>query len=219
MNGYLATIVRFRAEARQPAVIARPGCRSCPSPLRLGLFPLLLLLALATPASAQDDPASRATPGLFPAGLDQTVYKGLVGHALDAIPMDPSQRVGLQRANAVVSGTYLGRSLTVLAGLTNPVLLIGGFIWGIWAASNITPPQTGMNLAAAAGPSGEAAAAQERLVQRPAPPAALDGKSANTGSEPILVSSISAREEAATIVSRPLVVKIWLPLRSSTPPH
>ena len=59
-------------------------------PRRLSLFPLLLLLALATPASAQDDARARRSPAcIFRQGFDQVVYKGLVGNVLDAIPMDP----------------------------------------------------------------------------------------------------------------------------------
>ena len=102
-------------------------------------FPLSLLLALATSASAQDDPRTLAAPGVFSQGLDQIVYKGVVGNVLDAIPMSPLDRLDLQRTNAVLSNTLFGRSLAVLAGLSNPVLLLGGFVWGMWGASQIKP--------------------------------------------------------------------------------
>ena len=66
-----------------------------------------------------------------------TVFKGVVGKALDAVPMDPEERVVLQRTNAVISSTMTGRSLSVWAGLANPILMIGGLVWGVFAASNI----------------------------------------------------------------------------------
>jgi len=69
--------------------------------------------------------------------LDQVLYKGVVGNLLDAVPIDPDRRVELQRTNAVVSSVFSGRSLAVLLGVTNPVLMVGGLVWGIWAASNI----------------------------------------------------------------------------------
>jgi hypothetical protein len=65
------------------------------------------------------------------------VYKGLVGKALDAVPMDPNERTVLQRTSAVVSGTLTGRSLAVWAGLTNPIFLVAGLVWGLFSASNI----------------------------------------------------------------------------------
>jgi hypothetical protein len=87
-------------------------------------------LVLAIPARAEDPPQ-------LPAVVVDVVYKGIVGKALDAVPMDPDQRVMLQRTNAVVSSTLTGRSLAIWAGLTNPLLLIAGLVWGIYAASNI----------------------------------------------------------------------------------
>ena len=71
--------------------------------------------------------------------IGDMVYKGIVGKALDAVPMDPDQRVTLQRTNAVVSNTLAGRSLSVWAGLglTNPILLIAGLAWGLYAALHI----------------------------------------------------------------------------------
>jgi hypothetical protein len=189
------------------------------SPRRLTLCPLLLLLALATSASAQDDPRSRAAPGVFPQGLDQTVYKGLVGNVLDAIPMDPSDRLDLQRTNAVVSNTLFGRSLAVLAGLSNPVLLLGGFVWGMWAASNIKRAEAGMKLAADSGQSGGGAATQERIVALLDRSSAVDDAPANRVPEPILVSSISAEDSIVAAVSPRHVIKIWLPQRSPMLPR
>jgi hypothetical protein len=181
-------------------------------PLRLSLFSLVLLLALARPASAQDNTDSRA--GSLPQGLDQTVYKGLVGNVLDVIPMNPSDRLDLQRTNAVVSNTLFGRTLAVLAGLSNPVLLVGGFAWGMWAASNIRPATAGMKASTGAGESAGAAAAHERMVALLERTAAMEDPPAKTAPGPILVSSISPGDAAALAPAH--VVKIWLPQRSVT---
>lgn len=81
-------------------------------------------------ARAEDEPLS-------PPAVADAIYKGVVGKALDVVPMEPEQRVALQRANAVVSNTLTGRSLSVWAGLTNPILLIGGLVWGLFAATHI----------------------------------------------------------------------------------
>jgi hypothetical protein len=184
-------------------------------PLRLSLFSLVLLLALARPASAQDDTASRA--GALPQGLDQAVYKGLVGNVLDVIPMNSSDRLDLQRTNAVVSNTLLGRTLAVLAGLSNPVLLVGGFAWGMWAASNIRPATAGMNAGTGAGQSGgNAAAAHERMVALLGRASAMDDPPAKSSPEPILVSSISPGGADAAALAPAQVIKIWLPQRSLT---
>lgn len=189
------------------------------SPPRLSLFPLLLLLALAPPASAQDDPGSRAVPGVFARGFDQVIYKGLVGNVLDAVPMDPSDRLHLQRTNAVVSNTLFGRSLAVLVGLSNPVLLLGGFVWGVWAASNIKPAEAAIKLAADPGQSGGDAATQERTVVLQERSSAGDDAPAARVPEPVLVSSISAGDSDLAAHSRPQVIKIWLPERSSLLPR
>ncbi|OGA37903.1 MAG: hypothetical protein A3G24_04965 [Betaproteobacteria bacterium RIFCSPLOWO2_12_FULL_62_13] len=91
---------------------------------------LAACLLLAIPARAEDAPRP-------PPDVGDVVYKGVVGKALDAVPMDPDERVALQRTNAVVSGTLTGRSLSVWAGLSNPILLIAGVVWGLYSASNI----------------------------------------------------------------------------------
>lgn len=91
---------------------------------------LAACLVLALPARAEEMP--EAVPD-----LPDVVYKGVVGKALDAVPMDPEERANLQRGSAVVSGTLGGRSLAVWAGVSNPILLIAGFVWGLYSASNI----------------------------------------------------------------------------------
>jgi hypothetical protein len=111
------------------------------SVMRTALFAACLLL----PAVAWAEDA----PEPLPAVAD-VIFKGVVGKALDVVPMDPGKRVVLQRTNAVVSSTLTGRSLAVWAGLTNPVLLIGGLLWGLYAATNIQPdaakPKAGTTL-------------------------------------------------------------------------
>lgn len=184
------------------------------SPLRLNLFSLPLLFAIASPVSAQDALDSRALAAVSPLGFEQAVYKGLVGNMLDAIPMDPSQRVGLQRTNAVVSNTFLGRSLTVLAGLSNPVLLLGGFVWGVWAAANIKQPEAGLKLAAEPGRFGAATAAHERLLVLLAPGSAAEGAPAADAPAPVPASWISPVDSVAAALPPLRVVKIWLPQRS-----
>lgn len=81
----------------------------------------------------------RANDALALPMVGDAIYKGVVGKALDAVPMDAERRVALQRTNAVLSNTLTGRSLAVWAGLTNPVFLIAGVAWGLYAASNIKP--------------------------------------------------------------------------------
>jgi hypothetical protein len=91
---------------------------------------LAACLLLATAARAENAPQQ-------PRAVVDVVYKGFVGKVLDAVPMDPDERMILQQTSAVVSGTLTGRSLSVWAGLTNPILLIAGLAWGLFSASNI----------------------------------------------------------------------------------
>jgi len=182
----------------------------------LALRPTLfaLLLAFAAAASAQNHRDSLAGSGVFPQGFDQTVYKGLVGNVLDAIPMDASKRLDLQRTNAVVGNTLLGRSLAVLAGLSNPVLLLGGFVWGVWAASNIKPAATVSEPKADPSQPERVAATQARHIALLDHALRADNAAANSLPEPILVSSVSAEDLDAAALSRSHVLKIWLPQRA-----
>jgi hypothetical protein len=101
-------------------------------------------MCLVLPAAAGADNALKT-----PLAIPDAIYKGVVGKALDAVPMDPERRVLLQRTNAVASGTLTGRTLSVWAGLTNPILLVGGLVWGLFAASNIKANEAGPAPAAA----------------------------------------------------------------------
>ena len=96
------------------------------------IVPALLALCLLLPAAA-----GLADDAPVPPVVTDTLYKGVVGKALDALPMDPEHRAVLQRTNAVVSGTTMGRTLSIWVGLTNPFLMVGGLIWGIFSATNI----------------------------------------------------------------------------------
>ena len=186
------------------------------SPVRLRFY-CPLLLALASSAGAQENPDLRAASASLPPALDQSAYKGLVGTVLDAIPMDPSGRLGLQRTNAVVSNTMLGRSLNILAGMSNPVLLVGGFVWGLWAASNIKPEKASMNFAADSGLSIGLDAAQVRPLAFHDPavaPIAADEAYARAGPEPVRPDSIPAAGTNAASHSQSRVIRIWLPQRA-----
>lgn len=97
------------------------------------IFAVCLLLAIEAQAQEVSQP---------PSDMPDMLYKGFVGKALDALPMDSEKRVILQRTNAILSGPLTGRSLSVWAGITNPVLLIVGVVWGIYAALNIKAPET-----------------------------------------------------------------------------
>ncbi|MEQ1774014.1 MAG: hypothetical protein ABL891_09550 [Burkholderiales bacterium] len=95
------------------------------------------LLLLAFSARAQE-------AAKLPPTVPDVIYKGIVGKALDAVPMNPEKRLVLQRTNAVVSSTFAGRSLAAWAGLSNPVLLAAGVAWGIYSAMNIKAAQADM---------------------------------------------------------------------------
>ena len=99
-------------------------------PITRAIF-LSACLLLATGARAQEVVATAAP------AVNDVLYKGVVGKVLDAVPMDPEDRVALQKTGAVVSGTLTGRSLTVWAGITHPILWVAGVAWGLFSASNI----------------------------------------------------------------------------------
>ena len=178
------------------------------------LTSFLLLLAIATAASAQEYPGAQPGAGVFPQGFDQAVYKGVVGNVLDVIPMNPSKRLDLQRTNAVVGNALLGRTLTVLAGLSNPVLLIGGFVWGVWAASKIRLADSGIKPIADQKQSDIGSSAQKRLVELLEPSSAADEVPANRELVPTLASATPVETLDVAALSRSHVNKIWLPQHS-----
>ena len=95
-----------------------------------------LLLILAPLGLAAEDAIA---PGAAPSELQELFYKGIAGRALDLVPMDPEERLALQQTNAVVSNTLSVRSFAVWAGFTNPILMLGGLVWGLFSASQIKP--------------------------------------------------------------------------------
>lgn len=106
------------------------------------------------PPLANPVPASRAAVELYernaPAAADKSaaaipdiVYKGMIGKALDSVPLDASTRTGLQQANAIVGNSFLGRSLAALTGIGGPVLTVAGLVWGIFSAQKIAAMQSG----------------------------------------------------------------------------
>jgi len=102
------------------------------------------VLAAALMAAVTHARADELEPTLVPAParpLEQIIYKGVTGNLLESIEMDAEERVTLQRANAVISNPLSARSLGMLLGISNPVFLVGGLVWGIWAAANIEPPK------------------------------------------------------------------------------
>jgi len=185
-------------------------------PARLILMPLWLL-AFAGAASADDPRGSSTDRSAAPQKIDQVLYKGLVGSMLDAVPMSPSDRLDLQRTNAVVSNTLFGRSLAVLAGLSNPVLLLGGFAWGIWAATNIRPAQAGSALADHPVQAEADAGTRKREPALPLehPSSAAQAATADAPQRTFLADTNPAVGSGTTGGSRPRVIKVWLAQRVS----
>jgi hypothetical protein len=84
---------------------------------------------IAPVAPEQQVEPARAVPDI--------IYKGIAGKVLDAMPLEPSTRTTLQRANAVVSGAATVRTIGALTGLGGPLLTIAGLIWGIFSSRQI----------------------------------------------------------------------------------
>ena len=177
---------------------------------------LLSCAICASTAAADSDSRRRVAADAPDKEFDQIFYKGVVGNVLDGIPMDPAVRVNLQRTNAIVSNTLSGRSLAVLAGLSNPALLIGGIFWGVWAASKIEPKGDGTNAFSEPRLYDANIAPQHGLV------ASLDGPpDAQAAVVNRLLDAVSETPIATAESSRPprvrsSVMKVWLPQRASS---
>jgi hypothetical protein len=87
--------------------------------------------------SAPEKPAAPAR------ALPDIIYKGIAGKVLDAMPIEPSTRVALQRANTVVSSAFTARSLAALTGFGGPLLTVAGLIWGIFSSRQIDAAPAG----------------------------------------------------------------------------
>lgn len=92
------------------------------------------LIALMASSAHGEEPSP---PSITTQPLSQTIYKGVVGTLLDEVPIDAERRHDLQRGSAVISNTLSGRSIAVMLGVANPVLMAVGLAWGLFAASQI----------------------------------------------------------------------------------
>jgi LysM repeat protein len=120
------------ASAAAGDIAAEDGVRSSPDSVeraRAGLA----LYQQAAPAAAPKPPSE----------VPDMVYKGVVGKALDMVPLEPSTRTGLQQASAVISNAFAGRSLAALTGFGGPLLTIAGLLWGVFSAQKISAEQSG----------------------------------------------------------------------------
>ncbi len=131
--------------------------------------------------------------------------------------MDPLKRVDLQRTNAVVSNTFTGRSLSVLIGLSNPLLMIGGLVWGFWAASNINPVAIVTKVTAHPVNAGARVETEERFVAFADSSPVEKGPAADPVARTSTVVLNSFAGSGTPEVLRPPVIRIWLPQRSGDP--
>lgn len=172
-----------------------------------------LLLTLADSAWADDVLNSPVAPDASSQPTAQVIYKGVIGNVLDTLPMDPVNRVDLQRANAVVSNTFSGRSLATLIGMSNPILMIGGLVWGLWSASNIQPVAVETKAAFKPVDAGIRVETEERGVtfaeSSAAEKAPAAGRVARTSSLAMNAFAGSGTSEDP----HPPVIRIWLSQR------
>jgi hypothetical protein len=113
-------------------------------------------------AQSQGD---ETAPETGPSTAAQTVYKGVVGNLLDAVPLDPENRVQLQRFSAVVSSPLSGHSLAITLGIAAPPLMVIGLLWGLWSANQIQPADTVADRSRAGGSQNAAAAPHSIATQ------------------------------------------------------
>ena len=121
------------------------------------------LIGLTAMGAYAQDVKGVATPPALSPETEQVIYKGVVGNLLETVPIDPDSRVQLQKGNAVVSNAMAGRSIAILLGVTNPILLVAGLAWGVWSASRIKPAAP-----AAEAPIQEAKAETPAAIDEPA---------------------------------------------------
>ena len=178
--------------------------------LRLIGVSIAVLMAMAPPAIAESPPNTQnAVAEPASADFSQMLYKGIVGNVLEKLPMDAEQRVTLQRTNAVVSNIFSGRSLSLLVNATNPVLLIGGIVWGLWAASNIKPAANASAVATLPDVIRKVDVEHETRTETGQSPAENSGF-ASRESQPIRLSAITPTESGISTVVHTRVIKVWL---------
>jgi hypothetical protein len=117
----------------------RFGLRRCAAACQTDAALIGLALMLGATQAAAASPPDAASAATSQGPNAQTLYKGVVGTLLDAVPLEPAERVTLQRANAVLSSPLTARSVAVALGLANPPLMLLGAVWGLWSASKIQP--------------------------------------------------------------------------------
>ena len=180
---------------------------------RSTFFTAFLILSLADSAWADDVPKSPDVPDAPSQPAAQVIYKGLIGNVLDAVPMDPVKRAELQRANAVVSNTFSARSLAVLIGLSNPILMIGGLVWGLWSASNIHPVVVQTTVAIDPVKSGIRIETEERDVTFAETSPAKEGPDASPVARTSSLAMNSFADSDSSDAAHSPVIRIWLPQR------
>lgn len=102
------------------------------------LSAILLLQSAGAGAQTRTEPPANEPQ----APNAQVLYKGVVGNLLEAMPLEPENRVQLQRLNAVVSNPLSAHSLAVALGIASPPLVLVGLIWGFWSAKQIQTKDT-----------------------------------------------------------------------------
>lgn len=148
--------------------------------------------------------------------FDQVLYKGVVGNLLEAVPMEAEQRTTLQRTNAIVSGALSGKSLAALAKLAHPGFLIGGLVWGLWAAANIEQssgptPGAGATLLAAATQVDGTGTVTDAVTDTAMDTAGVGGAvEPGNGHDAAASDSLPPAASAPTTPQRQKVVRIWL---------
>jgi len=172
-----------------------------------------LILSLTESAWADDAPKSPDVPDAPSQPAAQVIYKGLIGNVLDAVPMDPVKRAELQRANAVVSNTFSGRSLAVLIGLSNPILMIGGLVWGFWSASNIHSVAVQTTVAIDPVKSGIRIETEERAITVAESSPAKKGPDAIPVARTSSLAMNSFADSDSSDAAHSPVIRIWLPQR------
>lgn len=155
-----ASPVQWHEEDRMPAEDVQLAV-SAPAQLPVAMPPFPAALPLVEAITGIERPATTPLPPIDPTTVRQValyeqnaaaatektaepsralpdiVYKGVAGKVLDALPIEPSTRVALQRANSIVSGAFTARSLGALTGFGGPLLTVAGLIWGIFSSRQI----------------------------------------------------------------------------------
>ena len=99
-------------------------------------------IASGSDAASAEQVAATGDPPRAPTSesrLPDVLYKGVLGKALDFVPMNPEDRVTLQQTSSIISASLSGRMLASLFSITNPIAMVAGLAWGLFSAKNIEP--------------------------------------------------------------------------------